>query len=105
MVCPPAGDNKRRFLQVLDFNVHFPRTRTRNADMGKLFAMPTRIRPNNIFKKEVVTTLPYYTATRLILEQYAAFMVDEERILGLKVSKNNWLFSLYILIVSPSPRG
>jgi hypothetical protein len=47
---------------------------------------PSRIPKDSIFVKDVVTHLPYYTVHRTIAKHFFAYMIDEERIIGLRVS-------------------
>lgn len=39
----------------------------------------------NVFTKDVVTYLPYRLSTRPVDEDFYAYMIDEERLIGLKV--------------------
>ena len=47
---------------------------------------PSRIPKESIFVKDVVTHLPYYIVNRAITQRFFAYMIDEERIIGLRVS-------------------
>ena len=53
-----------------------------------------------MFVKDVVTHLPYYTVNRAVTQRFFAYMIDEERIIGLKVSiilskeVMNWFMTL-----------
>ena len=47
---------------------------------------PSRISKESIFVKDVVTHLPYYMVNRAITQRFFAYMIDEERIIGLRVS-------------------
>ena len=46
---------------------------------------PTVVPHLNVFTKDVVTYLPYRLSTRPVDEDYYAYMIDEERLIGLKV--------------------
>jgi len=48
-------------------------------------SQPTTISEPSLFLEEVVTRLPYHVATRPMKERFHAYMIDEERIVGLKV--------------------
>ena len=47
---------------------------------------PSLIPKESIFVKDVVTHLPYYIVNRAIAQHFFAYMIDEERIIGLRVS-------------------
>ena len=47
---------------------------------------PSRIPKESIFIEDVVTQLPYYSVHRAITQHFFAYMIDEERIIGLRVS-------------------
>jgi hypothetical protein len=51
-----------------------------------LQSKPSRIPKESIFIEDVVTQLPYYTVNRAITQPFFAYMIDEERIIGLRVS-------------------
>ena len=46
---------------------------------------PSCIPKESIFIEDVVTRLPYYTVNRAITQRFFAYMIDEERIIGLRV--------------------
>jgi hypothetical protein len=86
-VCPQEGST-RNTLRILDFNVS-PGDR-QHAKSGvdvtrTICTTPTRLPRDNIFRREVVTNLTYCTTTRTIFDSYSAYMIDEDRIIGLKV--------------------
>lgn len=53
-----------------------------------LRSSPSCVQKGSIFIEDVVTHLPYYTVNRAISQQFFAYMIDEERIIGLRVSFN-----------------
>ena len=59
-----------------------------SAEANKTFlrSNPSRIPKEAIFVKDVVTHLPYYIVNRAITQRFFAYMIDEERIIGLRVS-------------------
>jgi len=90
VITPPHLHEGRRTIQVFDFNVHASRTRAQfDADgllCNQLINHPSVIQVGSVFKKPVVTCLPYHILRREDSEVYSGFMIDEERIVGLKVS-------------------
>jgi hypothetical protein len=81
-------------MQILDFNVH-PYQRHTSIGMNildegitdrKLVLKPSRIAANVVFTEPVITCLPYHTLCRTDTVRYSGFMIDEERVVGLKVS-------------------
>lgn len=85
-------------LTVIDFNVHPKRlddpvqitanpSEDEDADIRyEVFSDSTRIPAENIFREDVVTSLPYSKSTRGGKFNYSGFMIDDERIVGMKVS-------------------
>ena len=57
--------------------------------MRVIYTAPSSLPKDFIFREEVKSTLPYAATTRAIFEHYSAFMIDEERIVGLKVRRGN----------------
>jgi hypothetical protein len=47
----------------------------------------------NVFTKDVVTYLPYRLSTRPVDEDFYAYMIDEERLIGLKVIRLSFVSS------------
>ena len=100
-MCPvlqPSGDGR---VEVLDFNVHVSRAPT-NAEKraatrlgidldqppegARLVREPSVFPAGEVFAKQVVTALPYYSVPAPgPREQYVGYMIDEQRLLGLKV--------------------
>ena len=46
---------------------------------------PTVVPQGNLFKQDVVTHLPFSTSRRTFKTHYSGFMIDEERLVGMKV--------------------
>jgi hypothetical protein len=80
-------------MQILDFNV-YPYQRHTSIGMNafdewitdrKLVFEPSRILPNIVFTEPVISFLPYHSLSRVDTVRYSGFMIDEERLVGLKV--------------------
>ena len=101
VVCPVlqlSGENR---VEVLDFNVHASRAPTKAEKLAatrlgidserlpegaRLVCEPSVFPADLVFAKEVVTSLPYYSVPAPgQLEPYVGYMIDEQRLLGLKV--------------------
>jgi hypothetical protein len=101
VVCPvlqPSGDSR---VEVLDFNVHPSRAPTaaeklaatrlgidleRPPKGARLVCEPSVFPAGEVFSKEVVTALPYYAVPAPgEPDEYVGYMIDEQRLLGLKV--------------------
>lgn len=102
VVCPvlqPSGESR---VEVLDLNVHALRAPTA-AEKGaalrlgidleepaagsRLVCEPSVFPAGGVFAKEVVTRLPYYSVPAPGQdESYVGYMIDEQRLLGLKAS-------------------
>ena len=101
MVCPvlqPTGESR---VEVLDFNIRASRAPTAAeklaaARMGidtaqtpegaRLVCEPSVFAAETVFANEVVTALPYYSMPAPgQCEPYVGYMIDEQRLLGLKV--------------------
>jgi len=101
VVCPvlqPSGESR---VEVLDFNVHAARAPTRAEKLAatrlgidpdrppegaRLVCEPSVFPAGLVFPKEVVTALPYYSVPAPgQCEPYVGYMIDEQRLLGLKV--------------------
>lgn len=95
VVCPQARDAS--ILQVLDFNVHPSQTSSFSIlDKGTTRSTciePSTLPPNEIFQNQITTTLPYIVTARAVVEQYSAYMMDAERIIGLKVCAPRLFYS------------
>ena len=75
-------------IQVLDFArpVHHPSSPgANNSNRTFLRSNPSLIPKESIFVKDVVTHLPYIVVNRAITQRFFACMIDEERIIGLRV--------------------
>ncbi|KAK0184337.1 hypothetical protein F5146DRAFT_938832 [Armillaria mellea] len=86
VVCPAIPG--RKIVQVLDFNVHpsCPRPRTTfHFSRGRLITGPTTLDRAHLFKEKVRTALPFYSTSREMDKEYSGFMIDEQRIIALKV--------------------
>jgi hypothetical protein len=99
VVCPQTLDMSTRTLQVLDFNIYPSCTRQATSSLGAMrtiYTDPSRLPTDHIFKHQVVSTLPYSATTRAVFEHYSAFMIDEERVVGLKVSRIQVIYTLFL---------
>ena len=100
-MCPvlqPLGGSR---VEVLDFNVHALRAPTpaeklaasrlgidpeKPAEGSRLVCETTVLPVGGVFAKEVATGLPYYSVPAPGQgELYVGYMIDEQRLLGLKV--------------------
>jgi hypothetical protein len=96
----PATPLATTFLEVvriLDFNVH-PKREWHASSLGE----PTRdvhvqqvseastIPAGDIFEHDITTSLPYRMLSTTALFDYSGFMIDEERLIGLKVSSASY---------------
>jgi hypothetical protein len=101
VVCPvlqPSGFSR---VEVLDMNVHALRTPTAAEKLAgsrlgidvekppvgsRLVTEPSVFPAGGVFAKEVVTELPYYAVPAPGQDEgYVGYMIDEQRLLGLKV--------------------
>jgi hypothetical protein len=101
VVCPvlqPSGVSR---VEVLDLNVHVSRAPSaaeklaasrlgidleKPAEGSRLVCEPSVLPAGGVFAKEVVTWLPYYSVPAPGQgELYVGYMIDEQRLLGLKV--------------------
>ncbi|KAN0133523.1 hypothetical protein V8E53_008691 [Lactarius tabidus] len=102
VVCPvlqPSGFSR---VEVLDMNVHALRTPTAAEKLAgsrlgidvekppvgsRLVTEPSVFPAGGVFAKEVVTELPYYAVPAPGQDEgYVGYMIDEQRLLGLKAS-------------------
>ncbi|KAH9172424.1 hypothetical protein EDB89DRAFT_1965167 [Lactarius sanguifluus] len=102
VVCPvlqPSGESR---VEVLDMNVHASRAPTaaeklaasrlgidleKPVEGSRLVCEPSVFPAGGVFAKEVVTRLPYYSVPAPGQdESYVGYMIDEQRLLGLKAS-------------------
>ena len=100
-MCPvlhPSGDHR---VEVLDMNVHALRAPSATEKLAaarlgidiekplegsRLVCEPSVFPLGGVFAKEVVTGLPYYAVPAPGQgESYVGYMIDEQRLLGLKV--------------------
>ena len=101
MVCPilqPSGESQ---VEVLDFNVHASRAPTMGEKLAatrlgidpeqlpegaRLVREPCVFPADLVFANKVVTPLPYYAVPAPGQhELYIGYMMDEQRLLGVKV--------------------
>ncbi|KAF8809269.1 hypothetical protein BYT27DRAFT_7163161 [Phlegmacium glaucopus] len=79
-------------IQVLDFarSKHVPSTGAHEMfSRSNPSCIPKSSQP--IFVEDVVTHLPYYTVNRPISQRFFAYMIDEERIIGLRTTSSEHL--------------
>ncbi|KAH9943580.1 hypothetical protein B0H21DRAFT_487066 [Amylocystis lapponica] len=94
VVLPPLSisPNPPSTLYVLHFNIHPTRTddpvptaESRRATWQyEVVTGPTTIPAGTVFRADVVTHLPYSMSSCSGLSDYSGFMIDDERILGMK---------------------
>jgi hypothetical protein len=81
-------------MQILDFNVSpflknpsliYAGTLDASITDNRLVTTASRIASNVVFKEDIVTSLPYHTLSRRDSVRYSGLMIDEERLVGLKV--------------------
>ena len=91
VVLPPFASQwpeRKSTLCVLDFNVHPKRVDDPvplNSLGSQLITEPSRVAATTVFEDDVVTSLPYLASTRSETFHYSGFMIDDERIIGMKV--------------------
>lgn len=92
---PPRPDTER-MMCVLDFNVHPKRVRDPSAASPaaprdhvygyQVSADPTKAEAGTLFRRDVYTKLPYAVSHRNGIGFYTGFMIDDQRIIGMKES-------------------
>lgn len=97
----PTSEAGKSTLQVLDFNVRsaFNDDDEDDADADPIrcqatlepVTYPTRIVMPNIFVDVVESGLPYREARRDVRGDYSGVMIDDERLVGLKVRFFLWM--------------
>lgn len=88
VVCPQASDASIKTFQILDFNVYSARSQETVFDRGAMrtdCVGPSTVPRGKVFYSDITTSLPYSATTRPVSEHYSAYMIDEDRIIGLKV--------------------
>jgi hypothetical protein len=101
VVCPVLQATGESRVEVLDFNVHASRAPTaaeklaaarmgidtgRPAEGARFVCEPSVFTADTVFANQVVTALPYYSMPAPgQCEPYVGYMIDEQRLLGLKV--------------------
>jgi hypothetical protein len=107
----PSGECR---VEVLDFNVQASRAPTaaeklaaarlgidteRPPEGARLVREPSMLSAELVFAKEVATALPYYTVPAPgECEPYVGYMIDEQRLLGLKVRLSVGRLAAYLLL-------
>lgn len=87
-------------IQVLDFS----RSIHPSSSAHEMFlrSNPSCVPKESIFVDDVITQLPYYTVNRTINQKFFAFMIDDERIIGLRASfiydLNEFCFFLTLIL-------
>ncbi|KAF8344607.1 hypothetical protein F5887DRAFT_1202729 [Amanita rubescens] len=86
VVQPPESHDGHNALEVWDFNV-LPgqHEETRRSSRNNTSTMVAA----SLFREPLITSLPYQAQVRMVNEEYGAFMIDEERIVALKVNPAN----------------
>ncbi|KAK7679034.1 hypothetical protein QCA50_017978 [Cerrena zonata] len=96
-VNPLAWPSSLYRICVLDFNVH-PKRVTDPCDPYRKRSKETTYTVHNkehavaakqLFTKDVMTRLPYAISTRIGVFNYSGFMIDEERLIGMKSSASS----------------
>jgi hypothetical protein len=101
VVCPVLQPTGESSVEVLDFNVHASRGPTAAEKLAaarrgistapppeglRFVCEPSVFAAESVFADEVVTTLPYCSMPAPgRCEPYVGYMIDEQRLLGLKV--------------------
>ena len=108
---PPHLAGEIRELQILDFNKHASRVHSeayvsedekRNSpSFDQALVESTTIKASTVFRSPFVCRLPHRQVLRGTDCAYSGFMVDEERIVGLRVGVKS-LISLVIVIYRKS---
>lgn len=84
-------------IQVLDFNKFVARAHSsvhafldaseaRITTQSVFMQQGSRQEAQGVFKEDIVSWLPYHFAGRQAPEAYSGFMIDDERLVGLRVS-------------------
>ncbi|KAI0272083.1 hypothetical protein BGY98DRAFT_168578 [Russula aff. rugulosa BPL654] len=101
VVCPVLQATGESRVEVLDFNVHASRAPTaaeklaatrmgidtaRPPEGARFVCEPSVFAAETVFANQVVTGLPYYSMPAPgQCEPYVGYMIDEQRLLGLKL--------------------
>ncbi|KAF8625451.1 hypothetical protein AX17_006852 [Amanita inopinata Kibby_2008] len=88
VVCPPAYHGGRGIMEVWDFHVSGDEIESVDPKR-RLMIEPSTVTATQLFKKPIRTMLPYHSTMRVIGDDYGAFVIDEERVIGLKVDSAN----------------
>ncbi|KAF9467524.1 hypothetical protein BDZ94DRAFT_961713 [Collybia nuda] len=85
VVYPQETGNSMGTLQIMDFNMWPDVSKSTDSKTVKtICTRPTTLNTAHIFQRRVVTHLPYRTIVREVPDNYSAFMIDEDKIIGLK---------------------
>jgi len=88
VVCPPHSISRTYLLEVLDFNIHTKRLPEEIVTGNTRFTIHTEsslVPKSEIFMENVMTRLPYTRTVRNDMgDFYSGFMIDEERLVGLR---------------------
>ncbi|PFH47233.1 hypothetical protein AMATHDRAFT_68200 [Amanita thiersii Skay4041] len=90
VVSAPEFNDGRGLIKVWDFNVNRgDDPESSDFNNSQLVTSQSSVTALHMFKDRITTKLPYHSAFRVIDEDYGAFMIDEERVIGLKVDPSN----------------
>ena len=85
VVCPPTLDH----IRILDFNIQpsLPQGFSFRKGLEQLLCTsPTIVPGGSVFSRDVESSLPYLSSTFKMDPKCDSYMIDHERIIGLKVS-------------------
>ncbi|TFK38347.1 hypothetical protein BDQ12DRAFT_723206 [Crucibulum laeve] len=96
VICPPFDEDGTQCIRILDFNVPdkpevdnpVPSADDNSGVVQELHSSPEIIPASNVFMQDVITQLPYCATARLLSldeEKDQAYMIDQERVVGLQV--------------------
>ncbi|KAH6903855.1 hypothetical protein BKA70DRAFT_1373735 [Coprinopsis sp. MPI-PUGE-AT-0042] len=88
VVCPPTLDH----IRILDFNIQWslPQGFSFRPGLEQLLCTTPSVVPRgSVFSKDVESCLPYLSSTLKMDLKYDSYMIDHERIVGLKVSPSS----------------
>ncbi|KDR71386.1 hypothetical protein GALMADRAFT_102723 [Galerina marginata CBS 339.88] len=85
-----CSSTENEYVDVLDFNFHTTLRSTTSGYTPQRYPIsePSSIYPQYLFQHNFVTRLPYQVSTRTIGERFYASMIDEERLIGLKMERD-----------------
>ncbi|KAF8872599.1 hypothetical protein CPB84DRAFT_1799079 [Gymnopilus junonius] len=84
-------------IEVLNFNIPSCTSVSTSASTSafEFHDAPTTGYPNYLFQNDFMTCLPYYSTVRVLEESFFTFMIDEERVIGIKTS-NTFDINLHV---------